>query len=349
MPDRILRADILTSARVNSLSWPAEVFYRRLMSIADDYGRYEADAQLLRSFLYPKKIDKVSDSDVIKWLGEGSKAGLIRIYQVDNKDYLQIERFNQRLRAMRSKYPPPSQDDNVRHPPADDSIPRPETNRNDSESETNKGAPPAPSVIKKNEGKGFLKPTVEELKDYFVLKIGDTRKPKHWPEDKCSNQAELMHDHYETNGWVQNKGKPVKNWQAACRNWIRRALAGDFQQPTPAAKEKQVQQKPVREDPGPQLSKIQEELNFMYGTWLDNNDNITVISVTADHYNYLKTNHYIGFSDEEAIEIKRLAIGHMQLNKLEGDNFMVSLMKKYGVLEFFKQLQKQDKDTVFVS
>lgn len=115
MPDRIVRAKILTSDAVNALSWPAEVFYRRLMSVVDDYGRYDARPAILRGALYPLKIDKVSEADVVKWMGECSKAGLISTYQVDTKDYLEIRKFGQRLRAMRSQFPasdgPPVEDE----------------------------------------------------------------------------------------------------------------------------------------------------------------------------------------------------------------------------------------------
>jgi hypothetical protein len=117
MPDRIVRAKILTSDAVNILSWPAEVFYRRLMSIVDDYGRYDARPAILRGALYPLKLDKVSDADVVKWLGECSKAGLVSVYQVEQKDYLEVLKFGQRLRAMKSQYPPP--EDGKEVPPAD--------------------------------------------------------------------------------------------------------------------------------------------------------------------------------------------------------------------------------------
>jgi hypothetical protein len=42
MPVRILREGILTSERVDTLSPAAEVFYRRLMSVVDDFGRFSA-------------------------------------------------------------------------------------------------------------------------------------------------------------------------------------------------------------------------------------------------------------------------------------------------------------------
>lgn len=152
MPDRIVRENILDSDTVNSLSWAAEVFYRRLMSKADDYGRYEARTTLLRSQLYPVKIDKVSCPDVEKWLAECAEAGLVRVYRVEGKDYLQIEKFQQRLRAMRSRYPEPPPNDSVRgRMSADDSgsgQPRAdvaEENRRESESETETEGENAPA------------------------------------------------------------------------------------------------------------------------------------------------------------------------------------------------------------
>jgi hypothetical protein len=59
MPDRILRAGIIKSGAVNALGWPAEVFYRRLMSVVDDFGRYDGRSSILRADLYPLKVDKL--------------------------------------------------------------------------------------------------------------------------------------------------------------------------------------------------------------------------------------------------------------------------------------------------
>jgi hypothetical protein len=57
VPNRILRDGILTSEAVASLDWASEVFYRRLYSIVDDYGRHEAGHQLLRAKCYPLQTD----------------------------------------------------------------------------------------------------------------------------------------------------------------------------------------------------------------------------------------------------------------------------------------------------
>lgn len=108
MPDRVIRAKILGSDMVNQLTWPAEVFYRRLMSVVDDYGRYDARASILRSYLYPLKLDRVSEADVAKWKAECANTGLVSFYEVEGKEYLEIKQFDQRLRAMKSKYPEPA-------------------------------------------------------------------------------------------------------------------------------------------------------------------------------------------------------------------------------------------------
>jgi hypothetical protein len=106
MPNRILREGILESERVDSLSAEGEVFYRRLMSRADDYGRYYAHPKLLLASLYPLRLDRISLSNVSAMLAECAQAGLIVLYEVGGKNYLEISNFGQRARTD-SKFPAP--------------------------------------------------------------------------------------------------------------------------------------------------------------------------------------------------------------------------------------------------
>lgn len=106
MPDRIVRAGILTSEAVNKLSWAAEVFYRRLMSKADDYGRYDGRPPILRADLYPLQLAKVTEPDIEKWILETVEAALVRDYVLAGKRYLEIKNFGQQIRS-KSKWPPP--------------------------------------------------------------------------------------------------------------------------------------------------------------------------------------------------------------------------------------------------
>lgn len=107
MPNRILREGILTSERIALLNWQEEVFYRRLMSVVDDFGRYHANPKLLRAACYPLLIDKVSDADIGKWLTNCVTAALVSVYPaLDGKRYLQLLDFRQQARADKSKFPP---------------------------------------------------------------------------------------------------------------------------------------------------------------------------------------------------------------------------------------------------
>jgi hypothetical protein len=110
MPNRILREGILSSERVNTLSAPAEVFYRRLMSVVDDFGRFYAKPELLRAACFPLKLDKVGNPDIGKWILETREAALVRTYTVDRKEYLELIDFRQQVRAKDSKFPHPSAD-----------------------------------------------------------------------------------------------------------------------------------------------------------------------------------------------------------------------------------------------
>lgn len=110
MPNRILR-DWTDSEKVNTLSVHAERFFVRLIMKVDDYGRYSANVKLLKSSLYPFLIDEVREADISRWTTECEKAGLILLYVVASKPYLQIDNFKQTLRQKTEKYPPPESRD----------------------------------------------------------------------------------------------------------------------------------------------------------------------------------------------------------------------------------------------
>jgi hypothetical protein len=109
MPSRLLREGILDSEAVNVLSFPAEVFYRRLMSAVDDFGRFDGRPSVLRSRLYPLKVNVVREADITRWIAECEKAGLIALYTVDSKPYVLFGKLGP-ARAKESKFPAPSTD-----------------------------------------------------------------------------------------------------------------------------------------------------------------------------------------------------------------------------------------------
>lgn len=72
------------------------------------------------------------------------------------------------------------------------------------------------NIIKIDKPKNFVKPTVEQVQEYFE-KIG------------LKQDAQVFIDHYQSNGWKVGKNA-MKDWQAACRTWKNRQPLNGKQQ-----------------------------------------------------------------------------------------------------------------------
>jgi len=107
MPTRILREGIISSEQVNSLSERAELFYRKLMSVVDDYGRFFANPISLLGACYPLRPE-VTEAEVLGFLNECVKVGLVCIY--GKGKYLVVAKFKQQTRSP-SKFPEPTKDE----------------------------------------------------------------------------------------------------------------------------------------------------------------------------------------------------------------------------------------------
>lgn len=103
MPNRMLR-DWTDSEKINNLSVYSERFFIRLIMKADDFGCFSADTRLLKANLFPLLLDTIREADLIRWMTECQKAGLIVLYESSNKKLLQIVEFKQRLDRAKSKY-----------------------------------------------------------------------------------------------------------------------------------------------------------------------------------------------------------------------------------------------------
>jgi len=110
MPTRIIRDGIIDSRAVNALSEPAEILYRRLMSIVDDYGRFEADPELIRARCFPRQLERWTIQRITDVLPEltviHGELRLVTVYSISDKNYLQINNFGQRVQC-KEKYPSP--------------------------------------------------------------------------------------------------------------------------------------------------------------------------------------------------------------------------------------------------
>jgi hypothetical protein len=117
VPSRIVREGINDSEAVNRLSWRGELFYRRLLNLVDDFGRYEAKPIVLRGKLFHLQPERWSIDDVAAALDECASTmtdegePLILLYESKGRKYLSVTKFNQQIRAKNgSKYPDPPED-----------------------------------------------------------------------------------------------------------------------------------------------------------------------------------------------------------------------------------------------
>lgn len=109
MPNRIIKESICTSENLDNLTPEEEVFFYRLIVNCEDYGRADARPQVIRSKCFPLRMDRVSNSDIERWLQALAREKIIIIYQVAGKPYLQFITWgnHQQIRAKKSKFPAP--------------------------------------------------------------------------------------------------------------------------------------------------------------------------------------------------------------------------------------------------
>ena len=85
MPNRIIKESINESKGLSEVSFFAEDLYKRLITYADDYGRFNADCQIMRARLYPREIEIVSESDIEDALIELSGIGKVAFIHLKQK------------------------------------------------------------------------------------------------------------------------------------------------------------------------------------------------------------------------------------------------------------------------
>lgn len=80
MPNRMLKETINDSDGLSDCSFFAIDLYKRLITYADDYGRFNADTEIMRARLYARDISVVTEEDIINALYELVGVGKIQFY-----------------------------------------------------------------------------------------------------------------------------------------------------------------------------------------------------------------------------------------------------------------------------
>lgn len=207
MPNRIIREGIITSEAVNSLSWEAEVFFRRLLSVVDDFGRFDARSSVLRSALYPLKLDSMREDSVQRCLKSCEAARLVVLYSIEGKEYLEVTNFRQQVRSKKSKYPAP--DAHMRSTCLADA----QHMHTKTESETKTYTESEPCSV--NRGVEQFPRSAEEVRLFMAAQL---MTPK---GDELKRCAESFFDDFSARGWRDSKGIPLADWKPAARKYAR--------------------------------------------------------------------------------------------------------------------------------
>ena len=99
-----LREGLLTSRALNSVNDRAECLFVRLLVLADDYGTFHADADLVRNYAWPLKSYRTAD--VERALDDLERASLIvRFTGEDGSRYLEISKYDCPLKHKTRRFP----------------------------------------------------------------------------------------------------------------------------------------------------------------------------------------------------------------------------------------------------
>ena len=108
---RTIKPEFWTDEDVMECSPNARLMFIGLWNFADDAGRLRASDKQIKAKIFP--ADQIDETNIRGWIDELSSNGLVTLYVVDNKEYLQINGWhNQKIdRPQQSKIPPPSNPD----------------------------------------------------------------------------------------------------------------------------------------------------------------------------------------------------------------------------------------------
>jgi hypothetical protein len=124
MPNRIIREAARTSPTLDALSDGAERMFWQLTTVADDFGRFEADPRVLLAQCFPLKVGVLSVAQVQQWYAEMEQGTLVQTYQQNGHCYGFFVTWTkyQRQRAQESKFPPPPANPTETRPRSSDNI-----------------------------------------------------------------------------------------------------------------------------------------------------------------------------------------------------------------------------------
>lgn len=199
---RVLKRKITRSKKMAALkSDKARLLWFYMLPFTDVDGRIGADAEDIRDEIIRKQRKGFTVSKIEECLNDLHRVGLIILYSVNGKEYLEFTKHSEEQNLRRDKEAkseiPPLSTGQVR----DKGGSSPALNLTLSDSNSH-----SKDIMSK--GKKFVPPTLEEVKKY----IEDN------PE--LSNvDPDTFWKGFNDSGWIDTRGNPVRNWKLKLRTW----------------------------------------------------------------------------------------------------------------------------------
>jgi len=110
---RSIKPEFWTSGQVLECSTNARLLFIGLWNFCDDEGRHPLREKQIKAEVFP--ADEFNVDDIRRMIYELSSNGLVTLYEVDSKEYLQVNGWHhQRIdRKQSSKYPGPLDEDST--------------------------------------------------------------------------------------------------------------------------------------------------------------------------------------------------------------------------------------------
>lgn len=248
MPNRIIKAGLVESSRVNSVRPLAELLYVHLLLRVDDFGRFYADPALVRNLCFPGR-GGISAKRVAQLLDECEAAGLIERYAHEDTPHLRINRWVCRHRATTSKFPPAPSECQADDGQVTDKCPSDApvvvvVGAVEDEGAVEDGKPPRQS---KKELPGFKK-WWKTCPPNGRARADKKKCEKFWQANNCEAEAEAIVDYMErcckSKKWREDGGQYVPGAGRWLRDekWKDETYMQDIGGPTRAQTERRVRQ-----------------------------------------------------------------------------------------------------------
>lgn len=239
---RTIKPEFPQSESMGRISRDSRLTFIQLWTLADDSGRLRGSSRMLASLLFPYDDDAPGLID--GWLGELERENcIVRYFGNDGSAYIEILNWCEHQKIDK---------------PSESKLPAPDSSvgRECSRGFARIREPSIPSRARADQGPRTKERTKdqgpgEELATSSPI-ANTTSVQKHPPsvdavraymaDQGYPDDAVAFVDFYTANGWVQGRGKPIRDWQASVRTWQRNGFgtSAGARSPVTFAKQREV-------------------------------------------------------------------------------------------------------------